>query len=478
MNVTFYNFTKRRNSTKQPTGGTTYTCLLKDDTSTSRPSIEIKWDGTSSAPASNNYCYIADFGRYYWVDSWTYSDRKWIANCTVDVLATYKTQIGSSSKYVLRAASYFDPDVIDTLYSPKGRPWVYSTSNIMGGFPVWADDLSGGTIIIGIIGMDDSVAYSTAGASYYKCTPQNYMKFLSDMFTESLINVDGENYGSTVGDAFKAFSRNLLRSVTNPTQYIKSAMWFPFTFSASGTGVHPKVGGITSSAVFYPLTDPISRQSGYFSNQSGYPLPLSGNAVWPYIEPFVRATVHFPPFGTFPIDMRKLEYRHVYLQILVDAISGQGSLLLYGEHPNYGGSDPVFATTTCQIGVPMDFSGVKTGNVSVSQLAGTVASASAGDMLGAAAGVANMIESAVPVTESRGSFGGIAGDIATKYFEIVAFSPTDEDPTEQGKPLCRMYTISDLSGFVMCADGEVNCNATESEHRELEAFLTGGFFYE
>ena len=119
MNVTFYNFSKRRNSTKRPSGGTSYTCLLKEDTSTARPSIAIKWNGSSSAPAGFNYCYIPDFGRYYWVNSWTYSERQWIAACSVDVLATYKTEIGGSSKYVLRAASDYDPEVIDTLYTPN-----------------------------------------------------------------------------------------------------------------------------------------------------------------------------------------------------------------------------------------------------------------------------------------------------------------------------------------------------------------------
>lgn len=472
MNVTFYNFSKRRNSTKRPTGGTTYTCLLKDDTSTSRPSIEIKWDGTSTAPASYNYCYIPAFNRYYWVDAWTYSDRKWIAACTVDVLATYKTEIGSSSKYVLRSASDFDVYVMDTLYTPKLN--AFSSQNIATSFNNWAYSLASGTIVIGIVGMDDSVAYSAGGASYYTCSPANYMKFLSDMYTESLINVDNENYGSTIGDAFKAFSRNLLRSVTNPTQYIKSAMWFPFSFSSS-SGVHPIVGGITSSAVFYPLSDPIDTQTDTVG-AGGYPVYPS-DGVWRYVEPFRRITLYFPPFGIFPINARKLESRDLVITVKTDAISGQAVLTVNGESVGLEGQ-PAFVYSTCQLGVPMDFSGVKTGNMSVSQLTGTIASASAGDALGTAAGVANMIEAAAPVAEVRGTFGGIVGDISRKFVEEVTYDPIDEDPTEQGRPLCQVKTINTLSGYVLCADGEVSCNATESEHRELEAFLTGGFFYE
>lgn len=475
MNVTFYNFSKRRNSTKQPTGGTTYTCLLKDDTSTSRPSIEIKWDGTSSAPASNNYCYIADFGRYYWVDSWTYSDRKWIANCSVDVLATYKTEIGSSSKYVLRAASDYDPEVIDTIYTPK------LTVSMAQGYPLnqgfnWADDLSGGTIIIGIIGMRDTVAYSAGGVSYYACTPSNYIKLMSDLYTESLDIVDNENYGSNVGDAIKAFSRNVLKSITNPTQYIKSAMWFPFSFTTGG-GVNPIIAGISSSAVLYPLSDPIKTEWVSFTEGFNY---NSATDYWKNVEPFVKTTAVIPPYGVFSVPRKnviKTNTTAVRLRLDTDAISGQSSMILTVVYSGSTGTYTVAQTIT-QVGVPLDFAGVKSSGSSVSSIIGAAASAASGDMMGLAAGVANLLDQTMPTAESRSSFGGIAGDVAPKYLQTVWSPPVDEDPDEKGRPLCQVKTINTLSGYVLCADGEVSCNATESEHRELEAFLTGGFFYE
>ena len=473
MNVTFYNFSKRKNSTKLPSGGTSYTCLLKDDTTTARPQIAIKWDGTSGSPAAYNYCYIASFGRYYWVDSWEYTDRQWIASCTVDVLATYKTQIGASSKYVLRSAADFDTDIIDTMYTPKlvGAPYITSVSSFLN----WADNLSQGTIIVGIIGMNSSVAYSANGASYYACTPANYMRFLSDMYTESLTNVNNENYGSSFGDALKAFSRNLLRSVTNPIQYIKSALWFPYSFSTSGA-INPIVGGITSSALMYPLSNPIKTETGTFT-AAGYPVsPTLG--VWRYVEPFRRVVLHFPPFGTFPIDARKLASGDVDVTITTDAISGQAHIMVEGTATGLSLNKPIFAQSTCQIGVPLDFSGVKTGQISVSSLASTIGSAAYGDALGAAAGVANMMEAAAPVAESRGTFGGIAGDVAGKYLEVFQYPSIDEDIDEKGRPLCKIVTLSTLPGYILCADGEVDCNATSAEHSALEAYLTGGFFYE
>lgn len=475
MNVTFYTHSKRRNSTKLPTGGTTYSCLLKSGTSTSSPTIMLKWDGTSSAPASWNYCYISDFHRYYWVNSWTYEERQWTCSCTVDVLATYKTQIGSSSKYVLRSASDYDPEVIDTLYTPK------LTVSMAQGYPLnqgfnWADDLSGGTIILGIIGMRDTVAYSSGGVSYYACTPSNYIKLMSDLYTESLDIVDNENYGSSFGDAVKAFSRNVLKSVTNPTQYIKSAMWFPFSFTTA-SGVNPIIAGISSTAVLHPLSDPIKREYVSFTEGFNY---NSGTDYWKNVEPFVKTTAVIPPYGVFAIPRKnviKTNTSAIRLIIDTDAISGQSSMIIT---VTYTGSTGTYTITqsTCQVGVPMDMAGVKNSGTSFGSLVSAAASAASGDVLGAAAGVANMLEQSMPAAECRNSFGGIAGDIAPKYLQTVWSPPVDEDPNELGRPLCQVKTISTLSGYVLCADGEVSCNATESEHRELEAFLTGGFFYE
>lgn len=475
MNVTFYNFSKRRNSTKRPSGGTSYSCLLKDDTSTARPSIAIKWNGTSSAPAGFNYCYIPDFGRYYWVNSWTYSERQWIAACSVDVLATYKTEIGSSSKYVLRAASDYDPEVIDTLYTPKLTVSVPTASVPGSGFN-WATDLSGGTIILGIIGMRSTVAYSAGGVSYYACTPANYIKLLSDLYTESLDIVDNENYGSNVGDAFKAFSRNILKSVTNPTQYIKSAMWFPFSFS-TGSAINPIIAGITSTAVLYPLDDPVKREWVSFPAGFNY---NSATDYWKNVEPFVKTVAVLPPYGVFTIPRKnviKTNTTAIRLLIDTDAISGQSSMIITMVYSGSTGTYTI-AQSTCQVGVPMDISGVKNSGTSFGALAGAAASVLSGDVIGSAAGVANMIEQSMPGADSRSSFGGIAGDIAPKYIQTVYSPPVDEDPDEKGRPLCKVKTISTLSGYVLCADGEVDCNATAAEHSELESFLTGGFFYE
>ena len=101
-------FSKRRNSTKQPTGGSTKTITLKEPTSTERPVFVIH-DFTRS----DNY--LEWDGRYYFID-----DIVQVSNgiaeyhCIIDVLATYKAEILASTQFVSYSASANETWLPDT----------------------------------------------------------------------------------------------------------------------------------------------------------------------------------------------------------------------------------------------------------------------------------------------------------------------------------------------------------------------------
>ena len=94
-------FSKRKNSTKQPLDAQAVEVdiHLKDDCSIINPVIQ-----SSSIPINANYFYIADYGRYYYLDNTerTSNQLKDIST-EVDVLATYKPYIGNT---VARIAFY------------------------------------------------------------------------------------------------------------------------------------------------------------------------------------------------------------------------------------------------------------------------------------------------------------------------------------------------------------------------------------
>ena len=123
MTIEFWNFSKKRNSTKQPEAGSgiQYTgCELKEDTSILAPVIRIRVAAMpvpTVAPVNTfTYCYIAKFNRYYFISDWVYSPGFWEGHLQLDVLASHKTEIGATSAYIERSASAYDGEIIDKLY--------------------------------------------------------------------------------------------------------------------------------------------------------------------------------------------------------------------------------------------------------------------------------------------------------------------------------------------------------------------------
>jgi hypothetical protein len=66
--------------------------------------------------------------------------------------------------------------------------------------------------------------------------------------------------------------------------------------------------------------------------------------------------------------------------------------------------------------------------------------------------------------------------VAHLYYRCKQFA--NENTPEFGKPLFSAVLLSNLSGYIKCADGEIHCNGMPEELEALENFLTGGFFYE
>ena len=148
FNVNFYTFSKKENSTKQPSGSATKTisCVLKETTSIINP-ILIIYDTSALNPYNLNYCYIATFGRYYYVNDWAYIVGQWECNCEVDAMASFKTEIGLKSKFVLRASAEENKSIIDTFYPSLARKTVYKQTVDLG----YASNLINGIFILGVI---------------------------------------------------------------------------------------------------------------------------------------------------------------------------------------------------------------------------------------------------------------------------------------------------------------------------------------
>lgn len=224
--ITFYNFTKKPNSTKQPdVNGTTANCELIEDTSIINP--KIRWHEPAN-PSINvydfNYCYIAIFQRYYFVTNVTYQLGTWMLDLSVDVLATGRDIVGPSSQYILRSAYAFDGAIEDAMYPVKNdfSTNIYYTiqdENHPYLVPVYCDIADiGQWYVVGIIGMNTSAKENNGSVTYYVLDQNQFNASLHYLLDTTSI------YGIPVTEISEALQKQLI----NPMQYIASVTLYPF----------------------------------------------------------------------------------------------------------------------------------------------------------------------------------------------------------------------------------------------------------
>ena len=101
MNFTYWtSFSKRRNSTKIPSGaGTVASCVLKEDTSIMEPVIILQGHSYFNV----TYAQISDFGRYYFVTDITAVSKDVLRlSLHVDVLMSWATEIRANTVVIER----------------------------------------------------------------------------------------------------------------------------------------------------------------------------------------------------------------------------------------------------------------------------------------------------------------------------------------------------------------------------------------
>ena len=481
MNVDFYTFSKRINSTAQPTGGASYSCVLKSVSSVTAPRISLVWGGTGN-PSAYNYAYISDYGRYYWVNNWTFSDRQWSADLSVDVLATYKTEIGSATKYVLRAASSYNAHVLDNMYPAKSTAHYGAVDVQAFANPAWANyGAGGGRIVVTVIGKDNQQV--TGNAVMFSLTGTEFQDVLAqalDAMYNGAENLATAAYSET--DTSKALAQLIRipsRFFSDLTQYIKGVMWYPFDFT--GTAGEAIYLGVYHVGAGKLITTPVQVDNVDIDVSS---IPGTGRDDWEEIAPFATYTLEAWPWGSIDIDsIDVLNSSAIRCIIKTDALSGLSRLTVFAVK---GTETPrLIAARTAQIGVSIPFGGTSpnyagaiTGMMSV---AATAAAYSSGNVGGAAlaGSIGNAVMASAPSGYASGTSGGGAG---LQGGQVVLYKRlldhTDLDPTEIGKPLCEMKTLSTLSGYIQCRDGDISAPGTASELAQLESYLTGGFFYE
>ena len=121
MQIKFgYTFDDRRKLEKSVTWFNTFDCKPYTDYNISAPNLLIV--NATGAIANNNYAYIADYKRYYYVDSVTVGRNGiYIVQLSVDVLMTYADAIRNLSATISRQENVGINDIVDSLLPLQNR---------------------------------------------------------------------------------------------------------------------------------------------------------------------------------------------------------------------------------------------------------------------------------------------------------------------------------------------------------------------
>lgn len=465
---TWAGFIKRKNSTKQPTiGYVEKTVTLKEGTSIENPIFLLTGDLFSVD-------YVQAFDHYYFVtDVVSIRNNLTEIHCTVDVLATHKTAIGSYTALIERSDSFYDASYPDPAVSMKNE--IYTDDAVAD--PDLYDD--SGYFILSVVNNVGSGTGFTSNYIVEKADLQRVAKF---------VNTD---WGSAAADLITWIKATFLKTANSIIDCIwlplKSITGLPFSYEKMVIGVTPMadsdgdiIGGkMTGVCVIYNTCSATIPHhyttAGDFRRCAPYTVGKIFIPGYGYAD---FNPLDFEPSGTINIST----YIDVSTGDTVVYLSNADGILVSTYTFNIGVSCPVGhvgANVTETIGGVLSTAS----NIALFNKAtpGSVG-ASIADYASAASMV-NTITSAAGATSSySGRKAGRAMWANNDKYAISIFAHAtqalDSMETTSGRPDMTERVISTCSGYVKCINASVPIAGMSTEKDEVNTYLNSGFYYE
>lgn len=469
--ASFYTFSKRKNSTAQPTSGNTdKDIVLKSGTSLMSPTFLLNYSGR---PGFN---YVKFEDRYYFIeDIVSVRNDLWEIVCSVDPLATWKTIIGSTNAMILYATGGSN-DIIDQRLGIENTPIVTNESVLLTGDFTGFTDSTEGIAIISVTGVGSF---------------GNYLISASDV-PALLSNISA--WGMTeITDVITGF-RQLVTGGSAPNN-LKSAIYLPIILSSmSNFG--------TASQIFlgrYPCTDLGNNAlNGYKVNDPYLSANCTVNIPWQYSDwrrnsPYTKVFLYLPLVGLVSILSNDI-INEASLSVLysLNMLGGDVAIQVRGTT-----SGRKIATASTNIAMQTPYGSANISGSKVASIAavgaGTLAGIAGGNLPQVAKGVAygaSLLGSSIGLLNAMGGEssggGGLTGSAVTGLDKAVVCTTVSHDLTDTqanldpiiGKPVMAKHTISTYSGFVQTDGMSVAGDMTDTERDIINSTFDRGAYYE
>ena len=447
MNIVFYKFTKKDNSTARPeSGGFSISGILNENTSIISPSLSIKFGVDITG---YTYAYLPDFKRFYKVVSWGYALGLWRCDLYVDVLASFKPEIAAMNNYILRSASESNGNIIDGLYPTTPQTGILETSakSIFG-----VDDF-----IVHYVGKDGLKAALISNSG---------MVTLCQSLWNTWNNIDGMN------DAFAA--------IADPFQYVNAIQknYGPLGFWDSKTTANIVLGTVDTGVSGHDVTG----MEGEATITLSVPKhPQSGERPYLKASPYSVYSARLPGIGWIEVPSDAL-YNASAVSVKYVGETSSGNL-----RADICVGNSVIASGTGKITTNWGIAGA-TSSTGISGIPGKMANGSAAllggimgeftDFIGAGSGIVDAVGSATATVQQNGGMSGCVGMKEPLILQLKYQVAVTDNVEDHGRPLMAFRNIGELTGFVQCEGAHFDGVCTRTEQRIIDDALNGGFFYE
>ena len=489
--VSFGTFSKRRNSTKQPTTlSDQRTVMLKNPTSQDRPVFVCTGNNF-------NYNYCSWDGKYYFIDEIiSLINNEIEIHCVMDALATYKAEILASTQFVSYSSQSGNAWLADTRIPLLASETVSTDSS-----NVTALDPNGdGFYVLSVVGKESSAIYELTLTNL-----KDVIQSISNWETTGIQTA--EAYITTTTDPATAVS-NIGKALVHTgfignaysqsPSCIRSCIWVPFAYAVHDGSDYIYLGNFNTGVLARKLSAKPT------SNSFSISIPWQ-HSDWRR-KTCEEVYLYLPLVGM--VNLASDEIINVSTLTIKWSLTAADGVLCYEvlAGSQIIGTYSTNAAVNYPIGINQQASA---GEIFQSYLTGITKTVSAGmetakasaslnpisSGIGVAAGGINTaltgIQSAYDIMNTHntshasciGSLGGGAGlglDTDAVCFTVshdTIINPSDMQAT-MGLPTMKPMALATLTGFCQCANAHIEAPATAGELDAIDSMLNSGFYIE
>ena len=492
--ATIYNTSKRHNSTSVPSGGTPIDVQLKGGCDLNKPVFLLYYDDSLGLPSMSE---IGFGGRYYFVDSIrSIRDNLYEVSCSVDALATYKTEILATSAFV-KYYSHNNTEIVDTRLSTKTT----KSLTVNQGMFTTLGAISGtdGTIVLMVNGLNTVGAYALSISDVPNILAAVDVSYLDAITTnidftrleDSSLILDLLDWFLTLGDILDQWFRSVIGKIIysgDALSNIRSAHILPLSLNnvSLNTGQHIYLGSFDTEVNGRLITDRI------FTDSASVAIPWQASD-WRRNSPYHELFLYIPYIGVVQLSPSDLiGDASLTVSVCIDKLSGDAIFEVtsssgqkIGQYSTNVASQ--YPLGSSNVSMAKGMGGIITSAAGLGVAVATIATGgtAAPILAGASAAGVGLVNAISPTPTSIGGLSGAApwGLSDRQYIKCISvFHDTVVAPSNPsavfGTPYNAVLALSGVSGYVQTVGASVSGNMTDWERNEINRLLDGGVYIE